>query len=152
MISNPQSDSSAKVLIVLAFAAIYLIWGSTYLAIRFSVETLPPFFMMGFRSLSAGVLIMAWVRFRGVPRPSAAHWRSAVVLGVLFFVGGHGALAWGAERVPSGVAALSMATVPVWTSLLQSLVDGIELPTSRLVLGLILGFSGIAILAEPRCR
>lgn len=149
MISSPQSDVSPKVLIILAFTAIYLIWGSTYLAIRFSIETLPPFFMMGFRSLLAGILLMAWARSRGVARPSAAHWSSAVVLGGLFFVGGHGALAWGAERVPSGVAALSMATVPAWTALLQSLVDRIELPTSRLVLGLLLGFSGVAILAEP---
>jgi drug/metabolite transporter (DMT)-like permease len=136
-------------LIVLAFAAIYLIWGSTYLAIRIGLETLPPFFMMGIRSLSAGGLLMAWAGLRGADRPSVAQWRSAIVLGVLFFVVGHGALAWGAERVPSGVAALSMATVPVWTTLLQSLVQRIEIPAWRLIIGLILGFGGVAILADP---
>src|SRR5437870_7065202 len=92
--------------IALAFAAIYLIWRSTFLAIRYAVETIPPLLMMGARHLVAGSLLYLWVRLRGAPAPVSKHWVSAGVAGAVLFLGGHGTLAWAEQRVPSGLAAL----------------------------------------------
>ena len=86
-----------KVKIILAFGAIYFVWGSTYLAIRFAVETIPPFFMMGSRSLLAGGILYAWSRWRGEERPKRTQWVKAAIIGSLLFLGGHGALAWGEQ-------------------------------------------------------
>lgn len=144
-----ERGGPSRTQIALAFAAIYLIWGSTFLAIRYAIETLPPFFMMGCRSLLAGVSLYGWARLRGGGGPPGAHWAAAAVMGTLLFVGGHGALAWGEQRVPSGIAALIMATIPLWMTLLQALHRGGRAPTGRAAVGLVLGFGGIALLAEP---
>src|SRR5438477_1311729 len=88
--------------IVLAFAAIYLIWGSTYLGIRYAVETIPPLLMMAIRHSTAGVLVYAWARWKGTPAPTLEQWGYALVAGAFLFLAGHGVLAWAEERVPSG--------------------------------------------------
>jgi len=126
------------------FAAIYLIWGSTYLAIRYAVETIPPLVMMGMRHLVAGVVVFGWVRARGVPAPSRRQWGGAGVAGGLLFLGCHGLLAWGEQKVPSGLAALLAATLPLWTVLLARL-DGSESALGgRAWAGTLLGFAGVA--------
>jgi drug/metabolite transporter (DMT)-like permease len=134
---------------LIAFAAIYLIWGCTYLAIRYAIETLPPLFMMGCRHLLAGGVLYGWARMRGAPQPDRAHWMTAVLLGALLFLGGHGTLAWAQQRIPSGVAALIVTTLPIWMTLLEALRRRGGVLTGRVMLGLGLGFSGIILLAQP---
>ena len=102
MFTTKTPHFSLNMKFILAFGAIYFIWGSTYLAIRFAVETIPPFFMMGSRSLLAGGILYVWTRWRGEERPRLTHWGRAAVIGSLLFLGGHGALAWGEQTVPSG--------------------------------------------------
>ncbi len=133
---------------VLAFASIYLIWGSTYLAIRYGIESFAPYRMMGVRSMIAGSVLFLWGRRQSTERISSAHWRSAFLLGALFFLGGHGSLAWAEKRIPSGVASLLVATIPVWLALFEIAAGRIRL-TPRLVLGLALGFGGVLLLTEP---
>jgi drug/metabolite transporter (DMT)-like permease len=145
--SRPEGPSAAG--LVAAFAAVYLIWGSTYLAIRYAVETFPPLLMMGARHLSAGALLYAWVRWRGVPAPTLREWLHPALIGTLLFLGGHGSLAWAEQRVPSGITALLVATLPMWIVLLAR-VAGIERHLSGLALaGLVLGFVGVAVLFGP---
>lgn len=146
---KPAQPRTTRTHTILAFAAIYLIWGSTYLAIRYAIETLPPFFMMGSRSLVAGALLYTWARARGVRRPSPGQWATASMIGGFLFLGGHGALAWGEERIPSGVAALTMATTPICMGLLQVATEGVRSVTGRMVFGLVLGISGVALLVGP---
>ena len=133
---------------LVAFASIYLIWGSTYLAIRYGIESFAPYRMMGARSLIAGSVLYLWGRRQSTERLSSAHWRSAFLLGALFFLGGHGCLAWAEKRIPSGVASLLVATIPVWLALFEISLGRIRF-TPRLVLGLLLGFCGVLFLTEP---
>ncbi|MGH9321969.1 MAG: EamA family transporter [Vicinamibacteria bacterium] len=132
----------------LAFVAIYVVWGSTYLAIRYGIESFAPLRMMGVRSLIAGSILYGFGRLSSGEGLTAAQWRSALLLGTLFFVGGHGALAWGEKRIPSGVASLLVATIPVWLALMETTLGRGRL-TPRLLLGLSLGFGGVVLLAEP---
>jgi drug/metabolite transporter (DMT)-like permease len=137
-----------KVRTLFAFAVIYVVWGSTYLAIRIAIETIPPFLMMGVRSLSAGLVLYAMGRFQSGERLTWNEWRWSLVLGALFFLGGHGALAWGELSIPSGVASLLVATIPVWIALAE-VASGKALLTWRIVSGLALGLAGVGLLAEP---
>ncbi|HXY13275.1 MAG TPA: EamA family transporter [Terriglobales bacterium] len=132
--------------VILGFGAIYLIWGSTYLGIRYAVETIPPFLMMGIRHLTAGLAVFAWVRSRGTPAPELKHWGWSLGAGALLFLGGHGVLAWAEQRVPSGLAALLCATLPLWTVMLAR-VDGTEVRLGlKAWAGILLGFGGVALL------
>jgi drug/metabolite transporter (DMT)-like permease len=140
---------SSGLQVVLGFAAIYVIWGSTYLGIRYAVQTIPPLFMMGVRHLVAGGLVYAWVRWRGTAAPQLRQWGYAGIAGALLFLGGHGVLAWGEQKIPSGLAALLCATLPLWTVLLSRL-DGSERKLNgRAWAGLLLGFAGVALLIGP---
>lgn len=132
-----------------AFAAVYLVWGSTYLAIRFALETLPPFLMAAARFLVAGGVLYAVVRARGEPRPSLVHWRSAVIVGGLLLFLGNGGVVWAEQTVPSGVVALLVATLPLWMVLLEWARPGGERPTGRVVAGLVVGFAGLVLLVGP---
>ena len=133
--------------IVVGFAAIYLIWGSTYLGIRYAVETIPPLLMMGIRHFTAGLLVFIWARRRGAPAPTRLHWGYATVTGALLFLGGHGTIAWAEQRIPSGLTALLCATLPLWTVLLSSRSEG-KLG-AKVWTGLLLGFGGVALLIGP---
>jgi len=136
--------------IVLAFACIYVIWGSTYLAIRFVVETLPPLGTAGVRFLMAGAALYAWLAWRGgTNRVTPGHWKSAAILGSLFFLGGNGGVCWAETRVPSGLAALVIATVPLWIVALDWLRPGGSPPTRWVVVGAVLGIGGVALLVSP---
>lgn len=132
-------------LVIAAFAAIYIIWGSTYLAIRIGVETLPPFLMAGVRSLIAGGLMYAFV-FRAQARPTWAQWRAAAIVGGFLLLGGNGLVTWAEKTVPSGVAALLVTTVPIWMVLLHWMWPGGARPTLAEGLGVLLGFSGVVLL------
>ncbi len=135
--------------VVAAFAAIYLIWGSTYLGIKFAIATLPPLTMMALRSFAAGVILYAWGRLRGAGPPAARQWLAGAVVGALLFLGGHGGLAWAQQRISSGVAALLIATLPLWMTLMQALSDGKTVLTIRTLAGLVSGTLGILVLVGP---
>jgi len=132
-----------------AFAAIYLIWGSTYLGIKIAVDELPPFFLAGSRFLMAGAVLFAWARFRGESVPGIRVWATAAVFGTLFFVLGNGLVVWAETRVPSGRTALLASTSPIWTVLIDSALAGWEVPPGRVMLGVLLGFGGLALLSRP---
>ncbi len=145
--SGAGTVSRARV--VAAFAAVYVVWGSTYLAIRFAIETLPPFLMAGARFLVSGAALYAWTRARGAPRPTRPNWRAAAVVGAFLLVGGNGGVAWAEQRVPSGLAALLVATVPLWMVLLEWWRSGGVKPGWRTWAGIAIGFLGLGILVGP---
>lgn len=147
--THSGTTSAPRWQVLAAFAAIYLIWGSTYLAIRFAIDTVPPFLMAGTRFFVAGLLLTAWARLRGAPRASARHWGSATLLGFLFLVCGNGGVVWSEQRLASGMAALLVAIVPVWTVLFDWLRPGGRRPGAMVVAGLLTGFAGVAILVIP---
>lgn len=130
-----------------AFAVVYVVWGSTYLAIRFAIETIPPLLMAAVRFLVAGGLLYAWARGRGAPRPTQAQWRSAAVVGGLLFVGGNGAVVVAEQWVPSGLVALLVGSVPLWMVVVDWLWGSRHRPEARTVVGLAAGFAGVAVLA-----
>lgn len=134
--------------VLLAFAAVYVIWGSTYLAIRFAIETIPPFLMAGVRFLIAGGLMYAVAR-RTQGRPTAAQWRAAVVVGALLLLGGNGGVVWAELRVPSGIAALLVALVPCWMVLLDWAAPGGRRPSPAVLMGVLLGLAGLFWLVGP---
>ncbi|HEV8538117.1 MAG TPA: EamA family transporter [Bacteroidota bacterium] len=129
-----------------AFAAIYVVWGSTYLAIRYAVESIPPFFMMGARSLAAGLILYAWSRFRGDERIQPGHWGALLILGTLFFLIGHGSLAWAQKWIPSGLAAVLVASQPLWIVTIESFFLRDSRVRWRGISGLVLGFGGVVYL------
>lgn len=134
--------------LVAAFAALYVLWGSNFLAIRYAAEAMPPFLMMAVRCLIAGAVLYAWARLRDGDRPAAGQWWPAAAVGTLLFLGCHGLLAWAEQTIPSGVAALVMATTPVWLTLLDWSAGGTR-PTARAVAGLALGLAGLVFLVGP---
>ncbi len=131
------------------FASIYLIWGSTYLGIRFAIESLPPLLMTALRFALAGTVMYAWARLTGVPAPRRAHWLPAARVGALMLLFGVGGTAWAEQRVPSGAAALIVAVGPVWMVLVDWICYGGERPDLRVAGGLLLGLSGMALLVGP---
>ena len=131
-----------------ALAIVYVVWGSTYLAIRFGVETIPPFLMAGTRHLAAG-LVLFWIARRGASeRIETRHWGSAAILGALLLLGGNGLVTWAERRVPSGLAALIVATVPVWMTLFHSVGER-RRPSGAVIAGIVLGLVGLSLLLLP---
>ena len=147
IVPNPKQSATSRaysIQLALAFAAIYLVWGSTYLAIRFAVETIPPLVTAGIRHAIAGAILFAWAWARGF-RPTRAHWISGIVVGALFFLIGHGTLHWAEQYVGSGLAALLIATEPMFILVLAWSMG--QQKISRLsALGLGLGVIGVAML------
>src|SRR6266481_1065314 len=136
--------------LIAAFAAVYVIWGSTYLGIRIGIETIPPFLMAGIRQTTAGLLLYVWLRMRGAPQPERVHWRSAAIVGALMLLIGNGGVAWAEKVVPSGLTALLIATMPLWMTLLDWHWHGAERPGAQILVGLALGFVGAGLLVAPR--
>ena len=133
-----------RVRVILAFASIFIVWGSTYLAIKYAVEEIPPLLTAAVRHLVAGVILLAWARSKGL-RASSVEWRHSAVVGVLFFLIGHGTLHWAEQAVPSGLSALLVATEPVWIAVLLAVTGSAPLrpPT---IAGLLLGLGGVWLL------
>jgi drug/metabolite transporter (DMT)-like permease len=146
---NETSSITAPVWgVVAAFAAVYVIWGSTYLGIRYAVESIPPFLMAGSRNLAAGLLLFALARARGSAAPSRCEWRDAAIAGGLMLALGNGGVTWAEQVIPSGVTALLVALTPVWMVLLDWLRPGGTRPRPFVVAGLMVGFLGVALLAR----
>jgi drug/metabolite transporter (DMT)-like permease len=139
-------SSTSSLAIWTALGAVYLIWGSTYLAIRFTVETLPPFISAAGRFIISGAFLYCWRRLAGDPAPSQLEWRNASVIGVLLLVGGNGGVVWASQFIESSLAALLVATVPLWMVVLDALRSGGAWPNFKVTLGIVTGFCGVALL------
>ena len=133
---------------MLAFALIYVIWGSTYLGIRFAIQSMPPLLMAGARFFTAGVILFAYCWARGMTRPTPRQWRNAAVAGSLLLLGGNGLVTWAELRVPSGLTALLVATASLWMVLIAWAVNG-ERPGRRAWAGIACGMAGVALLVGP---
>lgn len=138
----------SRVAVVAGYAAVYVIWGSTYLGIRYAIETIPPFLMAGARFFLAGAILYAVVRPLTGERPAPAHWRSAAVVGGLLLLGGNGILSWAEQVVPSGIAALLVATVPLFMVLHGWAWGGTGRPSWLVAAGLVGGFAGVGLLVS----
>jgi len=150
MSTTPSPAAHSRFALVLAFAIIYLVWGSTYLAIRYAIETVPPFLMAAVRFLIAGTVLYAWARLvRGAARPGRPQWVAAAIVGALLLLGGNGLVVWSELRIPSGVAALLGGVVPFWMVLIDWLRPGGVRPSAQVVLGLVLGLAGLVWLMSP---
>ena len=150
---STSTDGRSKVprgLVLAAFAAVYLIWGSTYLGIRFAVETLPPFLMGGARFLISGLILYTWLRVAGTPAPATINWRRAAIAGALLLGVGNGGVNWAEQKVPSGLTALIIAGTPVWFALFDWIRPGGTRPTVQTALGIMVGFAGVMLLVGSR--
>ncbi len=134
--------------VLVAFAIIYFVWGSTFLAIRVGVREVPPFLLAGMRFLVAGAILYGWMRARGTPSPTIREWRGASLLAILIFVFDYGLLFWAERRVPSGIAAVMMATVAVFMALSEILIMRTQRLTLRLAIALLLGIGGVTVLVS----
>lgn len=141
-----ELDGRVRARVAAAFAAVYIVWGSTYLAIRYAVATMPPLLMAGSRFAISGAILFAWARARGAAKPTAAEWRTAAVTGFLLICVGNGSVAWAERRVPSGLSALLVAVVPLWMVLLDWLRPGGNRPRLAVVAGVVLGLIGLGVL------
>lgn len=142
-----MSAKPTRLQLLLGFLCIYILWGSTYLAIRYGVSTIPPFLMGGVRFLIAGSLLFGWSRFRGGAKPDREHWKNAAIIGTMLLVIGNGAVAWAEQRVDSGMTSLLVATVPLWL-VLAEVFQG-RRPAPLQWLGVAVGLVGVAILVLP---
>ncbi len=138
----------SRAIIILAFAAVYLIWGSTYLAIRYAIETLPPFLMAATRFLTAGAILISWARLKGdKAKLSSTQWRRAFVIGGLLLLCGNGGVTWAEKYIASGLAALLVATEPLWVVIVSSVLTR-KWPNARVLLGVLIGLGGVALLVS----
>lgn len=150
MIQLAQTKSPARKLhVAFALAAVYLIWGSTYLAIRYAIGTMPPFLMASFRFLIAGATLYAFARLRGAARPHPRHWLPAAILGATLLLGGNGGVVWAEQRLDSGFAALIISIEPLWIVLLGWMYSPKDRPSARIWTGVGLGLSGLLLLLRP---
>ena len=131
---------------LVAFAIIYFVWGSTFLAIRVGVREVPPFLCAAMRFLVAGLVLYGWMIARGERSPSRRQWMSALLLGLLIFVFDYGLLFWAEQRVPSGIAAVMMATIPAFMALSEIILLRTQRLTVRLAIALVIGIGGVAVL------
>src|SRR5712672_167447 len=138
-----------KIWIIVAFAALYLIWGSTYLGIRFAIETIPPFLMAGTRFLIAGIIMYAIALSQGIAKSSWANWRTSSIIGACLLLGGNGGVTISEKYIDSGLAALIVAIVPIYIVLLGWLTGMAPRPTAVMWMGLAGGFVGVGILFGP---
>ena len=147
--SSPPATSeyrASSLAIWSALSAVYLIWGSTYLAIRYALETTPPFLMAAVRFIVSGGCLYAARRFAGDPAPQKREWRSATLIGIFLLLGGNGGVVWAEQFIPSSLAALLVATVPLWMVLLDALRSDTQKPGFPAMTGILIGFAGVALL------
>ncbi len=149
MASMKPPAAPSRMALVMAFAAIYLIWGSTYLGIRVAVQTMPPFLMAGMRFAVAGVLIFGFLHLRGAAWPTAMQWKDQIVVGIFLLLGGNAVVSWAEQRTPSGITSLILGASPFVMVLLEWIRPGGKRPTISLVVGVAVGILGIALLLGP---
>lgn len=133
----------------IALLALYIVWGSTYLAIRFSVETIPPFLHASMRFLVSGAILYVWRRAAGDATPTRSNWKAAAIVGTFLLLGGNGLVSLAEKTVPSGIAALVIATSPFWLTLFEAFRAGGTKPNWLSILGLVIGFGGVFLLIGP---
>jgi drug/metabolite transporter (DMT)-like permease len=138
-----------KIALIAAFAALYIIWGSTYLGIRFAIDTIPPLLMAGTRFLLAGLIMHMIARWQGAPRASLAEWRTSLIVGACLLLGGNGGVTLAEQYVSSGLASVMVATVPIYIALLAWAMGTAPKPSPIVWLGLAGGFVGVGILVGP---
>ncbi len=146
---NTSAPAPSRSALVLAFSAIYLIWGSTYLAIRVAVATMPPFLMAGARFIIAGTLLLAFLRWRGTAWPNARQWRVNTIIGTFLLLGGNGLVVWAEQVLPSGITALLIGVSPLFFVLTEWAWPGGLRPTALTMVALLMGFAGVTWLAAP---
>ena len=144
-----EATQPRKWQVLLAFAIIYFVWGSTFFAIRVGVREVPPFLLAGMRFLVAGIVLYGWMRANGTPSPTVREWRGASILAVLIFVLDYGLLFWAEKRVPSGMAAVMMATIPAFMTISEIVILRTQRLTTRLAAALLVGIGGVAVLVSP---
>ena len=142
-----RSSAPPTLNLILAFFAIYVIWGSTYLAIRVAVATVPPFLAAGMRFTAAGLILLIYASVRKLPMPSAREWRNLSISALMLFVPSYGGLFWAEKTVPSGIASAVVATIPVWMALMEVFVLRQTKLRWQMIASTILGFGGVSILA-----
>src|SRR5579863_3856269 len=147
--AEEKGSESYRIRLFLSFFAIYILWGTTFLAIRIAVEELPPLFAAGARFFTAGILLYGFMRAKGETAPTARQWRSLIVMALLMFVAEYGPLFWAEKYVPSGVVSVLAATLPILTLIIEMLVLRQQRMRPMLAIATILGFVGVAILLIP---
>lgn len=143
------SQPYGRLKMIAAFGSIYIIWGSTYLAIRFGIETMPPFMLAAVRFLIAGAGLYGVLRWRGVPPPTKEEFKTGFIIGIFLFLGGNGGVVWAEQYVPSGLTALLIATTSLWMILLDWLWKKNGRPSLQTSIGIVLGMLGIFLLIDP---
>jgi len=144
-----RASAAPRSMVLVAFAAVYILWGSTYFFIRIGVETIPPFVLAGIRHIAIGLVFYPLFRHVSKEKPTPTQWRTTIITGLLLLLCGNGALSWAETRVPSGIASLLVATVSLWMVILDWLRPGGVKPGPRVLIGFVLGFTGIALLVGP---
>lgn len=147
--AGPHAPAGSRTLLLAAFAAVYLIWGSTYLAIKIGVETVPPLMLAGLRHFTVGTILYPLLRWKTGVRPTAIHWKTAAVTGVLLLLVGNGGVSWSEQIVPSGITALLVTMVSLWLVIVDWLRPGGHRPVPKVLFGIVLGFAGVALLVGP---
>jgi drug/metabolite transporter (DMT)-like permease len=147
--SAPHASGGPSTLLLAAFAAVYVIWGSTYLAIRIGVETIPPLMLAGLRHFTVGIVLYPLLRWKTGVKPTAVHWKTAAVTGFLLLFAGNGGVSWSEQVVPSGTTALLVTMVSLWLVIVDWFRPGGHRPVPKVLLGLVLGFAGVALLVGP---
>ncbi len=144
------SQKPSRISIILAFAAVYIIWGSTYLGIKYAIQTIPPLLMSGVRYFIAGLIVYLIAISTGAPAPKKIHWRNTFIIGALLVLMGNGGVALAESLIPSGIASLIVCSVPMWFALFGWLFFNKGKPRALTIAGIILGFIGIIILVGPK--
>jgi drug/metabolite transporter (DMT)-like permease len=147
--AEDKGSQSYRIRVFLSFFAIYILWGTTFLAIRVAVEELPPLFAAGVRFFTAGILLYAFMRARGETAPTTKQWRSLTIMALLMFVAEYGPLFWAEKYVPSGVVSVFAATLPLLTLIIEMLVLRQQRMRPMLAIATVLGFAGVAVLLIP---
>jgi drug/metabolite transporter (DMT)-like permease len=144
---NSGIKNNPVIKIIAAFSVIYFVWGSTYLAIRLAIDTIPPFVMAGIRFTVAGLIFYGWCYLRNESKPILADWRRAAISGILMVVCGNGMVTWSEQLISSGFASLIVATVPIWMVILDWVQSGSNRPNRTTIAGIVLGFIGVSMLS-----
>jgi len=147
--ARPQDRSSLTGLLVLSFLIVYLLWGGTFFAMRIGVESFPPLILAGLRHLTVGMVLYPLLRWKTGIRPTAEQWKTAAITGILLLCVGNGGVCWAEQTVPSGIAALLVATVTLWMVIVDWLRPEGRRPSARILLGIVMGFAGMVVLVGP---